>query len=97
MKDMEHNGNKQIAATIGNLVLRSLNVIFAGIAAFVALWIKANVPEKQDFRNLQAQVFTIERSVNRMADASPDVNKRIDDFEQRIRALEKKFPTRITP
>lgn len=93
----EHSANKQLAATVGSIVLRSLNVIFAGIAAFVALWIKANVPGKEDFRTLQAQVFMIEKSVVRLADASPDVVKRLEDFEQRIRFLERKFPARPVP
>ncbi len=71
---------------VGLFVFRSINTIFALVAAVGVLWIKANVPSKQDFQDFQQQVRSIELNVIQLR----QTNERINDFETRIRDLERK-------
>ncbi len=87
-KHTEHDlGDGKVEKAIGLYVLRSANMIFTLIAAIGVLWIKANVPSKQDFIEFQAQVRSIEINVVQLR----QTNERINDFEQRIRELEKRY------
>ena len=61
------------------------------------LWVKVNVPSKEDFKSLQMQVNSVERTVLQIGQTDlrvEQIQKRIDDFEMRIRLLEQKFPMR---
>ena len=82
----ENEDDNKIAKAVGLYVLRSVNTIFALVAAVGVLWIKANVPSKQDFLDFQAQVRSIEINVIQLR----QTNERITDFETRIRELERK-------
>lgn len=79
-------GEGKVEKAVGLYVLRSANMIFTLVAAVGVLWIKANVPSRQDFLEFQAQVRSIEINVVQLRQA----NERINDFENRIRELEKK-------
>ena len=78
-----------VARVIGAYVLWSINTILSLVCSVGILWIKANVPSKQDFDEFQAQVRKLELSVVSLH----QTQDRINDFESRIRELEKK--TRI--
>jgi hypothetical protein len=82
---MTHH-EQEVPKAIGLYVLRSANMIFTLIAAVGVLWIKANVPSKQDFLEFQNQVRSIEMNVVQLRQN----NERINDFEARIRELERK-------
>ena len=79
-------GDGKVEKAVGLYVLRSANMIFTLVAAVGVLWIKANVPSRQDFLEFQAQVRSIEINVVQLRQA----NERINDFEMRIRELERK-------
>lgn len=83
---MSDESENQVAKAFGLYLLRSINTIFALVAAVGVLWIKANVPSKQDFLDFQAQVRSIEMNVIQLR----QTNERITDFENRIRELERK-------
>ena len=82
-----HTEEDKVAKSLGLYVLRSVNTIVALITAVAVLWIKANVPSKQDFLEFQAQVRSIELNVVQLR----QTNERIADFESRIRVLERQY------
>lgn len=86
MRTDDAEGEGKVEKAVGLYVLRSANMIFTLVAAVGVLWIKANVPSRQDFLEFQAQVRSIEINVVQLRQA----NERINDFENRIRELEKK-------
>lgn len=85
---------------LGPWLMRSLNLLL-NLAALVAwgylgVWIQKNVPSKTDFTEMQAKlnadlkelqdkVNSMDRTVLQLS----ETNKRIEDFEQRIRLLER--------
>jgi len=91
------NGERRIATAIGLYVLRSANVILALIAAVGVMWIKVNVPSKEDFKDLQGHLRSLELTVLQFT----RTQERVEDFEARIRKLEqgelRRFPPRRDP
>lgn len=83
---MKEHLETEVPKALGLYVLRSANMIFTLIAAVGVLWIKANVPSRQDFLDFQAQVRSIEMNVIQLRQN----NERINDFEARIRELERR-------
>lgn len=87
------NGEKRLGAWI----MRSLNLLMNAAAlllmAYVASWVRANVPSKADFKELQVQVNSMDRSILQLSETA----KRIEDFESRIRKLEQGDNRRFPP
>ena len=85
MNESKNNGEKMLGAWI----YRSLNILL-NLAALIVmlicgLWLKNNVPSKTDFQELQIRVDSVDRNLIHLSETT----KRIEDFEQRIRILEK--------
>jgi len=76
--------DKKVATQIGLYVLRSVNLILAAICTVGVLWIKANVPSKDDFKELHIQIRALEISVAQLS----ETNERMKAFDERIRRLE---------
>lgn len=92
--------DEKVKRAVGAWVLDSLNLILnAGALAamlYGGLWLRNNVPSKQDFdamqvrlnadlKELQSRVNSMDRAVLQLS----ETGKRIEDFEQRIRTLER--------
>lgn len=86
----EGNGGTNGEKRLGNWIYRSVNLL-VNVAAllvmlYAGLWLKNNVPSKADFKDLQGQVNSMDRSLLQLS----ETHKRIEDFEQRIRKLEQR-------
>jgi hypothetical protein len=90
MNDTIDNGtvDKNAGAFIGRLVYRFGLLAVACAGAYASLWVKANVPSREQFEALSAQVQSVQEEVFRR----PDYRETLKDFEQRLRDLERKFP-----
>lgn len=86
MSREEHSGNgeKRLGSWIYRSVHLLVNVAALMLMGYAGLWLRNNVPSKADFKELQLQVNSMDRSFLQFA----ETHKRIDDFEQRIRRLE---------
>lgn len=82
------NGEKRLGSLIYRSVHLLVNLAALGLMTYAGAWVKANVPSKDDFKELQAQVNAIDRAVLQIS----ETNRRIEDFEQRIRKLEQGRP-----
>ena len=88
MNDTTDNGNvdKKAGAFVGRLVYRFGLLAVAGAGAWASLWVKANVPSREQFEALSAQVQNVREEVIRR----PDHLETLKDFEFRLRDLERK-------
>lgn len=87
------NGEKRLGQVIYRSVNMLVNVAALGLMSYAGMWVKNNVPSKTDFKELQVQVNGIDRAVLQLS----ETNKRIEDFESRIRKLEQGDNRRFPP
>lgn len=80
------NGEKRLGSMIYRSVSLLINLAIMLLVGYAGLWVRNNVPSKSDFKELQIQVNSLDRSVLQMS----ETNRRIEDFEQRIRRLEQR-------
>lgn len=80
------NGENRLGSWIYRSVHMLVNVAALMLMGYAGLWLRNNVPSKEDFKELQIQVKSMDRSFLQFA----ETHKRIDDFEQRIRRLEQR-------
>lgn len=82
------NGEKRLGAFIYRSVHLIVNLAGLILVGYISMWMKSNFPSKTDFKELQLQVNSLDRAVLQLS----ETNRRIDDFEQRIRKLEQRRP-----
>lgn len=85
---LETNGEKKLGAWIYRSVHLLVNIAALMLMGYAGLWMRNNVPSKADFKELQSLVNGLDRSVLKLS----DTDRRIEDFEQRIRKLEQRGP-----
>lgn len=94
---------KSLWQATGRFIWRFGMTVGVAIAAYAALWVKANVPSREQFEALQsnaaskAQFEALAGQVQGVRDEllrRTDHQDRLRDFELRLRDLERKFPPR---
>lgn len=90
--DREHNGAREIGKMVLLLTTRGAVFLFTAATFVLGLWLKANVPTKEELKELQSGMRSLERTVDKM----PNVQPSIDQLEKRVFNLEQKFPVRRT-
>jgi hypothetical protein len=83
------NDERKLLSIIGMIAWRWGTGIAVLVAAYGAMWVKANAPSRAQFDLLTGQVQEIRENVIRFG----DYKNRIDDFELRLRELERGKPT----
>jgi len=98
---LAENGGRKAGAFIGRLVYRFGLLALAAVGAYASLWLKANVPSREQFETLQQstvsklQFETLSLQVQTVRDEVmrwPNYRDTVKDFEARLRELERKFP-----
>jgi hypothetical protein len=101
MNDKPNNGDEKMGAFVGRLIWRFGLSILVGVGTYAALWVKANVPSREQFETLQQstvsklQFETLSLQVQTVRDEVlrwPNYRDTVKDFEARLRELERKFP-----
>ncbi len=95
------NADRNLWLVTGRVVWRFGLTAVTGATLIATLWIKANVPSREQFETLQSntasktQFETLSAQVQNVREEvirRPDYRETLKDFEMRLRELERKFP-----
>ncbi len=87
------NGEKRLVSIVGLIIWRWGVAAAVGIGAYAGLWVKANVPSREQFQALTAQVQSLREEMIRaekIKDILDELKRRQERTEERIGELERK-------